>query len=82
MERFDGIALSELHIGLIEYSLKYDPLGLPEELRHIQVDLGEKALCDPELLVPSLERVVNNPRLLRVAQVRAREIINAVAENR
>jgi hypothetical protein len=82
MERFDGVALAELHIGLIEYSLKYDPLGLPGELRQIQVDLGEKALADPELLVPSLERIVNNPRLLHLAQVRAQEIINSVTERR
>ncbi|HUI42145.1 MAG TPA: hypothetical protein VL523_09260 [Terriglobia bacterium] len=82
MGEFDRIALAEQHVDLLEYGLRYDPLGLPEELLRIQADLGDKALADPELLVPSLEQIVNNPRLLHLAQVRAQEILNTVRDGR
>jgi hypothetical protein len=50
-------------------------LSLPRELLQIQIDLDKRALADPELLVPSLEKIANNPRFLHLAQVRAQTIL-------
>ena len=72
---FGRIANVEQHIIFLEYAIKYDPLSLPKELLQIQIDLDNRALADPELMVPSLQQVVKNSRLLHLAQVRAQDIL-------
>jgi len=75
---FERIAGVEEHMDALQYQLKYDPLSLPDELLHIQLDLEHNALADPELMVPELEEIANNPRLLHIAQVRAQDILKTV----
>ena len=75
---FERIAGVEEHLDTLRYALKYDPLSLPQELLHIQIDLEHNALADPELMVPELEEIAKNPRLLHVAQVRAQDILKTV----
>jgi hypothetical protein len=75
---FEKIASVEEHIQTLEFSMKYDHLGLPAELLRIQIDLDNKALTDPELMVPTLEEIVHNPRYLHLAHVRAQNILQRV----
>jgi hypothetical protein len=75
---FERIAVVEGHLDTLQYALKYDPLSLPEELRHIQIELAHNALADPELMVPQLEEIAGNPRLLHLAQSRAQDILRTV----
>jgi hypothetical protein len=75
---FERIAGVEEHMDTLQYALKYDPLSLPQELLRIQIDLDHNALADPELMVPELQEIANNPRLLHIAQVRAQDIIKIV----
>lgn len=75
---FERIAVVEEHLDTLQYALKYDPLSLPQELLHIQMDLAHKALADPELMVPELQEIANNPRLLHLAQARAQDILKTV----
>ena len=72
---FDKIASVENHVVTLEHAMKYDHLSLPKELLQIQIDLDNRALADPELMVPSLEKIANNPRFLHLAQVRAQTIL-------
>lgn len=72
---FEKIAAVEQHIVALEYESKYDHLSLPHELLQIQIDLDNKALADPELMVPTLDGIVRNPRFLHLAQVRAQNIL-------
>jgi hypothetical protein len=74
-ELFEKIGTVELHVRGLEYAIKYDHLGLPQELLQIQTDLDNKALADPELLVPTLDEIARNPRFLHLAQVRAQNIL-------
>ncbi len=75
---FERIVGVEEHLDTLRYALKYDPLSLPQELLHIQIDLAHNALADPELMVPELEQIAKDPRLLHVAQVRAQDILRTV----
>lgn len=75
---FERIAGVEEHMDALQYQVKYDPLSLPRELLQIQIDLQHNALADPELMVPELEEIANNPRLLHIAQVRAQDILKTV----
>ena len=74
-ELFEKIAAVEQHIATLEYAVKYDHLGLPRELLQIQIDLDNKALADPQLMVPTLDQIARNPRFLHLAQVRAQNIL-------
>lgn len=77
-ELFEKIAGVQAHIETLEYAIKYDHLSLPKELRQIQVDLEKRALADPELMVPALEKIVRNRRFLNLAQARAQDILERI----
>lgn len=72
---FERIGTVERHIITLEYAMKYDHLSLPRELLQIQIDLENKAVADPELMVDTLQQIVRNPRFLHLAQVRAQNIL-------
>jgi hypothetical protein len=75
---FEGIAQVEQHLSSLEYSAHYDRLGLPRELTEIQIDLDNKALVDPELLVPMLQKIAQNSEFLHIAQLRAEDILRRI----
>jgi hypothetical protein len=77
-DMFEGIASVEEHIRALEYSERYDPLGLPKELSYIKSDLENKNLTDPALLAPILRRIASNPRFLHIAQARAQDILDRI----
>ncbi len=78
---FEKIASVEQHLTTLEFSMKYDPLGLPGELRQIQIDLANDALADPQLLVPTLEKISRNSRYMHLAQSRAQDILQRIQVN-
>jgi hypothetical protein len=77
---FEKIAAVERHLISLEYAMKYDHLSLPKELLQIQIDLDNRALADPELLVDALEQIAHTSRYLHLAQVRAQNILQRVQE--
>jgi len=76
---FEKIAAVEQHIASLEFAIKYDHLSLPHELLLVQIDLDNKALADPELMVPTLETIAKNPRFLHLAQSRAQVILQRIS---
>ena len=78
---FDGIADVEQHIGTLEYSSQYDVLGLPAALTQVEIDLNNKALVDPQLMVPILEKIVGDSQYLHIAQVRAADILRRIQDS-
>jgi len=79
-ELFEKISSVEQHIAQLDYASKYDPLSLPQQLRQIQIELDEHGLLEASLLVPTLEKIAGNPRLLHLAQSRAQEILKRIQE--
>ncbi|TAM83192.1 MAG: hypothetical protein EPN47_06235 [Acidobacteria bacterium] len=77
---FDGIADVEQHIGTLEYSSKYDVLGLPSALTRIEIDLDSKELVDPQLMVPILKKIAGDSQYLHIAQVRAADILRRIQD--
>jgi hypothetical protein len=75
---FEKIASVEQHITALEYDIKYDHLSLPRQLLQIQIDLDNKALAEPELMVPILEKITQNSRFLHLAQTRAQNILQRI----
>ena len=79
---FEKIVSVMQHQATLEYAMKYDRLNLPRELLQIKQDLANKGLADPELLVPVLEQIVQNPRYLNVAKNRAQDLLRQLEEKR
>ena len=75
---FEGIANVEQHIGTLEFSARYDHLGLPGELSRIEIDLNNKALVDPQLMAPILRKIADDSQYLHIAQVRAADILQRI----
>jgi hypothetical protein len=44
----------------------------------VQIELNNKGLADPEMLLPTLEKIAHDSRLLHLAQVRAQQIIERI----
>ncbi len=78
MDLFEGIGTVEQHIGSLEFSARYDPLGLPGELTQIEIDLNNKALVDPQLMVPILQKIADDSQYLHIAQSRAVDILHLI----
>jgi len=75
---FESIGIVEQHVAALEFEMKYDPLNLSQELLQIQAELKDKTLTDPQMLVPTLEKIVHGSRFLHLAQSRAQEIMDQV----
>jgi hypothetical protein len=75
---FEAIGMVEQHVAALEFEMKYDPLNLSQELLQIQAELKDKSLTDPQMLVPTLEKIAHGSRFLHLAQSRAQEIIDQV----
>jgi hypothetical protein len=71
----EAVGMVEEHIAALEFEMKYDPLGLSQELLQIQIELNNKSLADPQILIPTLEKIAHGARFLHLAQVRAQQII-------
>lgn len=82
MNLFEGVATVEQHIGALEFSAKYDRLGLPRELTQIEIDLNNDALVDPELMVPILQKIADNSEFLHIAQMRAVDILHRIQNSK
>lgn len=77
---FESVGSVERHIQALDYAMKYDRLGLPRQLELIQIDLANKALVDPELMRPTLNEIIRNPRFMHLAQIRAESILQQIQE--
>jgi hypothetical protein len=42
------------------------------------MDLDRHALVEPQLMAPTLEKIVRNPRFLHLAQARAQSILQRI----
>jgi hypothetical protein len=78
VDLLEAVGTVEEHIAALEFEMKYDPLGLSQELLQIQIELNSKSLADPEMLIPTLEKIAHGSRFLHLAQVRAQQIIERI----
>lgn len=78
---FNGIASVEQHIDSLEYSARFDPLGLPGKLTQIEIDLKNKALVDPQLMTPILRKIAGDSQYLHIAQARAVYLLHRIQKS-
>ncbi len=73
-DTLEKIGNVEERIGQLDYAMKYDRLELPHLLGQIADGLENGYFVETELMIPTLEKISNDPRYLHLAQNRAREI--------
>lgn len=78
---FEELGAVERHITALNYSMRYDRLGLPRALSLIEIDLNNKSLIDPQLMTPTLESILHNPNYMHLAQARARMILERMKKD-
>ena len=81
-EILEKISNVEERIAQLEYSMKYDHLGLPQTLRQIQEGLDDHNFVEAALMIPTLEKISTNPHFMHLAQSRAQEIMQRIQENK
>ncbi len=75
---FEGLARQQEHLTKLQRRMKYDRLGVNEALLQFEADLNRKLLPEPERLVPALEQIANDPRIVDIARQRARTLAERI----
>jgi hypothetical protein len=73
---FEGLFQQQRDLTLLERTLKYDRLGVNDALHQFEDDLGQHTLPEPQRLLPVLDRIAADSRVVEVA----RQLSRALAE--
>lgn len=73
---FEGLFQQQRDLTTLEQRLKYDRLGVNDALHQFEDDLSQRTLPEPEHLLPVLDRIAAEPRIVDVA----RQLARALAE--
>lgn len=75
---FEGLFLQQRDLEDLEQKLKYDRLGVNDSLRQFEMDLSQQAIPEPDQLLPVLDRVSADTRVVEVARQRARALAERI----
>jgi len=73
---FEGLFQQQRDLITLEQRLKYDRLGVNDALHQFEQDLGQHTIPEPERLLPVLDRIGADSRVVDVA----RQLSRALAE--
>jgi hypothetical protein len=71
---FEGLAQQLEDRDLLQQRLKYDRLGVNDALLQFESHLNQRSLPEPERLLPVLDSIAADPKLVDVARQRARSL--------
>lgn len=75
---FDGLSQQQQDMVNLEQKLRYDRLGVNDGLRQFETDLDQRILPEPERLLPVLDRIADDARVVEVARQRARALAERI----
>jgi hypothetical protein len=75
---FEGLFQQQRDFALLEQRLKYDRLGVNDALHQFEDDLGQRTLPEPERLLPVLDRIAADSRVVEVARHLARSLAERI----
>ncbi len=73
---FEGLFQQQRDLITLQQKLKYDRLGVNDALHQFEQDLGQHTIPEPERLLPVLDRIAADSRVVDVA----RQLSRALAE--
>jgi len=74
LQIFEGLARQQEHYVLLTRRLKYDRLGINDGLLSLESDFNRGLLPEPSHLVPLLDQIAGDTRLVEIARQRARNL--------
>jgi hypothetical protein len=75
---FEGLAQQLQDRDLLERRLRYDRLGVNDALLQFELHLSQRVLPEPAQLLPVLDRIAVDSRLVDVARERARALAERI----
>jgi hypothetical protein len=75
---FEGLAQQLEDQDLLQQRLKYDRLGVNDALVQFELHLNQRVLPEPERLLPVLDSIAGDPKLVDVARQRARALAERI----
>jgi hypothetical protein len=75
---FEGLAQQLEDRDLLQQRLKYDRLGVNDALVQFELHLNQRALPEPERLLPVLDSIASDSKLVDLARQRARVLAERI----
>ena len=75
---FEGLAQQLQDRDLLQHRLKYDHLGVNDALTQFEIHLNQRVLPEPERLLPVLDSIAADSRLVDLARGRARAMAERI----
>jgi hypothetical protein len=79
---FEGLSRQQEHLTTLERRARYDRLGLNDALLRLEIDMNRRIIPEPERLLPVLETIANDARVIEMARQRARALIERIRSSR
>jgi hypothetical protein len=67
----EGVFNEETIVLEVENAIHYDRLAIPKQLERIEAELKSSRIADPERLIPLLDKIQSDARLINYARARA-----------
>ena len=71
---FEGLARQTSDISDLARTMRYDRLGVNDVLLQVESDLNNKQIPEPERLLPVLDQLAGDDKILEIARQRARTL--------
>ena len=78
MQAFEGLARQEGHRQLLAHRLRFDRLGVNDALITLEKDFRNGLLPEPARLLPVLQAVAEDSRVIEMARARARSLLERI----
>lgn len=82
LDIFEGIAREESDLADLQRTMKYDRLGVNDVLMQVEGDYTKKLLPEPERLLPTLDQIASDEKIIDLARERARTLANHIRGGR
>lgn len=74
LDIFEGIAREEGDLADLQRTTKYDRLGINDVLTQVESDYNKKLLPEPDRLLPILDQIASDEKIIDIARERARTL--------
>jgi hypothetical protein len=78
MQVFEGLSRQQEHWQTLNHRLRFDRLGVNDALLKFEVDLNRKSIPEPDRLLPLLESIAADTRVVEIARQRARAVAERI----
>lgn len=78
LDIFEGIAREETDLSDLRRTARYDRLGVNDVLLQVESDYSKKLLPEPSRLLPTLDEIAGDQKIVDIARERARALAGRI----